>query len=117
MGNACCCGCLVETAVDTYKGVSAILPWLHLPDGKTLRSDGVLIVQVLRDASLFPNPPVVTIEGDQYSHPLYNIAGDKKDVPFKMQTSAGVKTGNEKAGANNKAQHSYFMLVLVKDLM
>jgi hypothetical protein len=104
----------VQAAQDTYDAIATGLPWLHLPDGKAPRSDGVLIVQIIRDVHTLPSVPVVTLEDEKLSAPMFNVAGKRADVPLSVESaaSAALLQGNQ---TPDKPAHSYFMLVLLKD--
>lgn len=95
-----------------------IAPWFDLPNGKTARSDGVLIVQVIRNKETLPMPPQCTLEDSKKRRmALFNVAGGNGDVPDDMM-SDGSAAAALIAGATASAAkpaHSYYMLVLIKD--
>jgi len=112
--GAACCGATVQAAQDTYEAVATALPWLHLPDGKVPRSDGVLIVQLLRDTRLLPTAPICSVEDEKLMAKMFNVAGKRADVPSAVQNKANAAVVSSQPAADTTA-HSYYMLVLVKD--
>lgn len=110
---------LLQAAEVGYAVVSTALPWLKLPDGRSPQSDGVLIVQIIRDKDRLPNVPRCTLQNEEMVAQMHNISGDSEgegDLPKQLVSEKTAALDREQAGGSENAAHSFMMLVLLKDV-